>query len=118
MFNGERPGREAQETFRRRALESHLAVRTALEGRIFYVNYIWDVTPQPAYYPFSETPLLDNLGFMASHDPVALDAATFVLVQENLYDRARLPESGFEAVIAEAQRLGLGQPDAERVNLT
>ncbi len=118
LFNGQRPDPEAKEIFRRRALESHLAVRTAMEGRIFYVNYIWDVTPQPVYYPFSETPLLDNLGFMASHDPVALDAATFALIQENLYDSARLPETGFEAVIAEAKRLGLGRSNAERVHLT
>ncbi len=118
LFNGQRPDPEAQAIFRRRALESHLAVRTAMEGRVFYVNYIWDVTPQPVYYPFSETPLLDNLGFMASHDPVALDAATFALIQENLYDGAKLPETGFEAVIAEAERLGLGRTDAERVHLT
>ncbi len=118
MFNGERPSLEAQAIFRRRALESHLAVRTALEGRIFYVNYIWDVTPQPAYYPYSETPLLDNLGFMASHDPVALDAATLALIREKLPDRSRLPETGFKAVIAEAEQLGLGRPDTERVHLS
>jgi uncharacterized Fe-S center protein len=117
-FNGQRPAPEALQGFRRRVLESHLAVRAAMENRVFYVNYIWDVTPQPVYYPFSETPLLDNLGFLASHDPVALDAVTFALIQENLYDRARLPETGFEAVFAEAERLGLGQPDAERVHLS
>ncbi len=118
LFNGQRPAPEAQEIFQRRALECHLAVRNAMEGRIFYVNYIWDVTPQPVYYPFSETPLLDNLGFMASHDPVALDTATYALIQENLYDRAQLPETGFEGVIAEAEQLGLGRTDAERVHLT
>ncbi len=118
LFNGQRPSPEAQETFRSRALESHLAVRTAMEGRIFYVNLIWDVTPQPVYYPFSETPLLDNLGFMASHDPVALDAATFALIQKNLYDRSRLPETGFETVIADAERLGLGQTGTDCKHLS
>jgi uncharacterized Fe-S center protein len=118
MFNGQRPSREEVETFRRRALESHLAVRTAMEGRVFYVNFIWDVTPQPVYYPFSDTPMLNNMGFLASHDPVALDAVTYALIQENLYPSSRLPETGFEAVFAAAERLGLGQPDAQLEHLS
>jgi uncharacterized Fe-S center protein len=118
MFNGQRPSLEEQETFRRWALESHLAVRTAMEERVFYVNFIWDATPQPVYYPFSETPLLNNLGFLASHDPVALDAATYALIQKNLHAPSRLPDTGFEAVIAEAERLGLGQPDAQLEHLS
>jgi uncharacterized Fe-S center protein len=112
LFNGQRPKPEELKGFRHRALESHLAVRAAIEDRVFYVNYIWDVTPQPAYYPFSDTPLLENLGFMASHDPVALDAATYALIKENLPTPERIAETDFEAVIAEAERLGLGKPDA------
>jgi hypothetical protein len=111
LFNGQRPAPEDLRGFRHRALESHRAVRAAMEDRVFYVNYIWDVTPQPAYYPFSETPLLGNLGFMASHDPVALDAATHALIKENLPAPA-LADTAFEAVIADAEQLGLGKPDA------
>jgi uncharacterized Fe-S center protein len=111
IFNGRQPAAEALRCFRHRALESHLAVRAAMEGQVFYVNYIWDVTPQPAYYPFSDTPLLENLGFMASHDPVALDAATYALIKEYLPTPERIADTGFEAVIAQAERLGLGKPD-------
>jgi uncharacterized Fe-S center protein len=118
MFNGQRPSVEAQEVFRRRALESHCAVRTAMEARIFYVNFIWDVTPQPVYYPFSEAPLLDNLGFMASHDPVALDAATHALIRDNLYAPRRSAETAFDAVITVAEHLGLGKPDVELNHLS
>lgn len=108
LFNGQRPSMEDLRKFRWRALESHMAVRTALEERVFYINFLWDVTPQPEYYPFSEPPMLENLGFMASHDPVALDAATFALMKENAPAVHRIGETAFEEVIEEAERIGIG----------
>ena len=77
--------------------------------RVFYVNYLWDITPQPEYYPFSEAPLLTNLGFMASHDPVALDAATFAIIQERASDASRINKSAFEDVLQRAESMGLGK---------
>jgi len=112
LFNGQRPSAEDLRKFRRRALESHMAVRTALEERVFYINFLWDVTPQPEYYPFSEPPMLENLGFVASHDPVALDAATFALIKENAPAAPRIAETAFDAVIEDAARMGLGKKGA------
>ena len=108
MFNGQRPSTEDLRSFRQRALESHMAVRAAMEENIFYINFLWDVTPQPEYYPFSETPLLENLGFMASHDPVALDAATFALIKERVPANPIVAETAFDEVIKDAERMGLG----------
>ena len=79
-----------------------------MEDRVFYINYLWDITPQPEYYPFSESPMLSNLGFMASHDPVALDAATFALIRENGPDTQRIAETDFEEVIEQAERDEVG----------
>ena len=108
LFNGQRPSPEELRAFRIRALESHMAVRTAMEDRVFYVNFLWDITPQPEYYPFSESPMLANIGFMASHDPVALDAATFAVIKENAAVTPRIDETVFEEVIEHAERMGVG----------
>lgn len=115
LFNGHRPSTEELRAYRIRALESHLAVRNAMEDRVFYINYLWDVTPQPEYYPFSESPMTANLGFMASHDPVALDAATFAVVRDNGHDIPRIAETAFDEVIELAVRMGLGTK-GERLN--
>lgn len=110
LFNGQRPDAEVLETFKHRALESHLAVRTALESRVFYINYLWDITPQPEYYPYSEQPLGINLGFMAGTDPVAVDAATAALIDSQQQTAA--PEQtvpAFQELIARAEGMGLGR---------
>ncbi|GAB4264002.1 MAG: hypothetical protein Kow0092_15360 [Deferrisomatales bacterium] len=110
LFNGRRPAPEALARFRRRALEGHLGVREAMEGRVFYVNYLWDVTPHPEYFPFSAGPVAPNLGFLASRDPVALDAATWALLRDAAPAVAIEP---FAAVLAEAEALGLGSRDTD-----
>ncbi len=111
IFNDNRPSTERLEHFQRRALEGHLGVREAMEGKVFYVNYLWDVTPEPEYYPFSNQPIIPNLGFLASSDPVALDAATFSLLRE--FTQGKDPVADYTAVdytrvLAEAAKLGLG----------
>ncbi|MGC8604232.1 MAG: DUF362 domain-containing protein [Desulfomonilaceae bacterium] len=115
-FNGLSDSVEDLEMFCRRSLESHLGVAKSLNGSIFYVNYLWDVTVQPDYFPFSDSPFVENIGFLASNDPVALDAATYSLLQERLsvsgiekrnfiYERTNVE---FTNVLAQAEALGLG----------
>jgi uncharacterized Fe-S center protein len=108
LFNGQRVPSADRKAFQIRALESHCAVRKAMEDRVYYVNYLWDITPQPEYYPFSETPLVENLGFVASHDPVAVDAACCTLIQEHASDAAWSEDLAFEKVLGYAEGLGLG----------
>ena len=110
QFNGRQPALKDLTAFRRRALECHCAVRHAMAERVFYINVLWDITPQPEYYPYSETPMTDNLGFMAAHDAVALDAATLNLIKLYAPDAYRMGLADFEAVIADAEQMGIGRP--------
>lgn len=114
-FNGSRPDGEALRSFQRRALEGHLGVREAMEDRVFYVNYLWDVTPRPEYFPFSEGPVAPNLGFLASRDPVALDTATVQVLEQVLGDGSKASEAirertgaDYAGVLATAEEWGLG----------
>jgi uncharacterized Fe-S center protein len=111
LFNGREATAELKKRFRTRALESHIAVRHAMEQRIFYINYVWDVTLQPEYFPFSDPPLSANLGFIGSHDPVALDAATFALLKTHATAHRAITDTEFGAVVASSCELGLGQTE-------
>lgn len=110
-FNGHKPAVQDVKAFRRRALECLLGVRNSVDNRVFYINYLWDITPQPEYFPYSDGPLVGNLGFLASPDPVALDGATFNLL---LQEGARIEDgvaADFPDLLSEAENLGLGSSD-------
>ncbi|MBW2429164.1 MAG: DUF362 domain-containing protein [Deltaproteobacteria bacterium] len=109
IFNGLKPSRSNLSAFQSRAIESFLGVRSAVEGKLFFINYLWDVTPQPEFYPYSEKPLIENMGFLASHDPVAIDKATLDIIQEKgRCDFTDTSEIDFTAVLKEAERLEIG----------
>ena len=82
-----------------------------MEDRIFYVNYLWDITPQPEYFPYSDGPLVSNLGFLASTDPVALDGATFDLIRQEGACIENSVARDFPKLLDEAEASGLGSSD-------
>lgn len=111
-FNGVRPDGAALRGLWGRALEAHRAVRKAVSERVLYVNYLWDVTPQPEHFPFSGGPVVRNLGFLASRDPVALDAASFALLEGEQRGAVRDATTvDFGEVLSVSEALGLGQRD-------
>ena len=117
-FNGDTPSATSLLGLRQRALESHLGVRASVEGRLTYVNVLWDVTPRPEYFPFSEAPLFENLGFLVSSDPVALDAATAAILESATPSASREELKAFRDVLQAAESLGLGcaQPNVRRLS--
>jgi uncharacterized Fe-S center protein len=50
------------------------------KGKIAFVNFITDVSPQCDCYPFSDTPIVGNVGILLSLDAVAIDKASVDLV--------------------------------------
>jgi uncharacterized protein len=109
LFNGSKLPLPDLQAFQRRAVESHLGVKTAVEGRIFFINFLWDVTPQPEFYPFSESPVVTNKGFLASRDPVAIDRASLDIIQgEEFSLKESVNGVDFTAVLQEAERMGAG----------
>jgi uncharacterized Fe-S center protein len=109
LFNGQKPPLSDLHTFQRRALESFFGVQAAVEGKMFFINYLWDVTPHPEFYPYSGNPVIENKGFLASRDPVALDKATFDIIEEEGRRQISPPDKiNFNAVLQEAERMGIG----------
>jgi len=48
--------------------------------RTGYMNFLIRITPDCDCFPFSDTPIVPDIGILASRDPVAIDAASFDLV--------------------------------------
>jgi uncharacterized Fe-S center protein len=94
------------------------------QGRALFVNFVTQVSPACDCYGHSDSPIVPDIGLLASTDPVALDQACADLVNQarGLPETALLtsaepggdkfrgvhPEIDWEVTLEEAERLGLG----------
>jgi uncharacterized Fe-S center protein len=100
--------------------------------RIGYLNFVMDVSPQCDCYPFSDAPIVANVGILASLDPVAIDQASIDLInqQPGLKNtatkalkpgadkiRSVYPEIDWSIQIRHAERLGIGTSKYRLVEL-
>jgi uncharacterized Fe-S center protein len=56
----------------------------AHENRIAYMNFLMNITPDCDCVPWSDAPIVPDIGFLASTDPVAIDQASFDLVNKQM----------------------------------
>jgi uncharacterized Fe-S center protein len=117
------PAAERQE----RIAEACLAALQGKAQKACFFNLMLDVTPDGDDSPFSDAPVIADVGVLASRDPVALDQATldFFTMQPglpgtrlsdpNAPDKLAQLAPGADPVhlLAYAESLGLGQRDYE-----
>lgn len=119
--------------FMERLVEYALGAVTGKEGRVGYVNFLVNVTPDCDCVPWSDAPIVPDIGFLASTDPVALDKACLDLVNE----QAACPECKLEhglgfgedkftalwkwtrgdVTFVHGPAMGLGRPEYELVRI-
>ena len=103
------------------------------KGKVGYINFIMNVTPYCDCVPWSDAPIVPDIGILASNDPVAIDKACYDLVNEQIgFKNSMLKcnhESGadkFKGVwsnlngyrqISYGEEIGLGSSDYELIRL-
>ena len=109
--------------------EVALAVLKRKGGKKLFFNFLLDVTPDCDCFPSSDNPIVQNIGILASVDPVAIDMASADLVNrsrglpgsslksgfepgEDKF-RALYPKIDWEAQLEYAERIGLGERSYE-----
>jgi uncharacterized protein len=50
------------------------------KGKVGYMNFLMNITPDCDCLPWSDRPIVPDIGILVSNDPVALDAASYDLV--------------------------------------
>jgi hypothetical protein len=68
--------------FIERMVEYAAGVVQEKTGKIIYLNFVLSVTPDCDCVPWSEAPIVPDIGFLASVDPVAIDAASVDLIND------------------------------------
>ena len=67
----------------RRIADSALATMMTKEaGKCFFMNFAIDITPSCDCYGWTDTPIVNGLGILASLDPVAVDKACIELMNQ------------------------------------
>lgn len=124
---------ESTDIFQQKMVEYLQAIAAAKRGRIGYVNFITDVHPLCDCYGVAKVPIVPDIGVVASLDPVAIDQASYDLVNEappardcSLSDAYRRGGDKFRDLHPEvdptiqlryAEELGLGTRDYELIEI-
>jgi uncharacterized Fe-S center protein len=72
-------------------------VAKALDGRVGYMNFLTNITPDCDCCPWSDAPIVPDISFLASTDPVAIDQASFDLVNAQIGLAGSMLENGLGA---------------------
>jgi hypothetical protein len=68
------------ESLQEKMVEYCIGVTKGKEGKIGYVNFVMNVTPHCDCAGWSDIPIVNDIGILASKDPVAIDQASADLV--------------------------------------
>jgi uncharacterized Fe-S center protein len=52
------------------------------QNKVCYINFLMDITPDCDCVPWSDSPIVPDIGILASIDPVAIDVASYHLVNQ------------------------------------
>ncbi len=97
----------------RKMAEHALGAIKGKEGKAIYLNFLINITPICDCYPHSERPFMEDIGILASRDPVAIDQASVDLINRDGRDRFREihPHIDWEIQLEHAESIGLGRRD-------
>jgi len=103
------------------------------KGKALYLNFLTQISPACDCYGYSDTPIVNDVGILASEDPVAIDQASVDLVNqqsgnhasklpknwENGEDkfRALYPEVDWSIQLSYAEEIGLGTREYELIKV-
>jgi hypothetical protein len=103
------------------------------KGRALYLNFLTQISPACDCYGYSDTPIVNDVGILASEDPVAIDQASVDLVNRQSGNhasklpkhwgngedkfRALYPEVDWSIQLSYAEEIGLGTRDYELIKI-
>lgn len=103
------------------------------QNKVGYINFLMNITPDCDCVPWSDAPIVSDIGIVASTDPVAIDAASLDLVNEQcglknslLHHNFDKGEDKFKGVwgkidgeiqLRYGEKIGLGNMDYELIKI-
>jgi hypothetical protein len=105
------PSKENIPEFQRRLAEaSSIVLSTFKPSKICFLNFLLSVTSHCDCFDYSDIPIVQDMGILASFDPVAIDQASLEMINsslgKSLYEIVKVD---YEPQFAHAEKIGLGK---------
>jgi uncharacterized protein len=108
------------DTAQRKIVEYTLGALKGKEKKSAFFNFLLRITPSCDCWDFSDAPVVEDIGIVASRDIVAIDQASLDLVNEaagrDIFNEM-YPAANWPAQLAYAEEMGLGSREYELVSL-
>lgn len=104
----------------KRMVEHALGVIKIKSGRIGFINYLINITKDCDCMATSQKPIINDIGFLASKDPVALDNATLDFISEKAgknIGELSYPGIDVKAQIKHGEKIGLGSSEYKLIEI-
>ena len=111
---------ESSESFQKKMIEYAYGVDKVLKSKIIYINVLTSISPACDCYPGNDKPITNDIGFLASLDPVAIDKASYDLViKEAKLDPFKkiYPNINPNIQFEYAKEIGLGSIEYELIRI-
>lgn len=124
---------QTSKDFHKLLAEHALGVVLGKEKKALYFNFLLQIVPACDCFPFSDAPIVSDIGILASRDPVAVDRAALDLVDRaaglpNTRLGARVkphtkkfrvlyPDVRYEEQFEHAEKIGLGTQEYELIEV-
>lgn len=119
--------------FQKKMVEYTFAVLKGKQGKALFLNFLTDITPACDCYGHSDTPIVQNIGILASKDPVAIEQASVDLVNRQMATegsclttlreqgddkfRGVYPQIDWGIQLEHAEKIGLGTRKYELITI-
>jgi hypothetical protein len=105
------PRKENIPEFQRRLAEaSSIVLSTFQPSKVCFLNFLLSVTSHCDCFDYSDIPIVQDIGILASFDPVAIDQASLEMINsslgKSLYEIVKVD---YEPQFAHAEKIGLGK---------
>jgi uncharacterized Fe-S center protein len=124
---------EAPDIFQKKMVEYAAGALEGKKKKSIFINFLLQISPACDCYPNSDAPIVRDIGIVASRDPVAIDAASCDLVNNEesipntaIKDRLKKGEDKWHALypaidweyqLEHARKMGLGSREYTLVRI-
>ncbi|MCK4797652.1 MAG: DUF362 domain-containing protein [Spirochaetes bacterium] len=104
----------------RKMVEYAYGLNKALKSKIIYINILMSMSPACDCYPGNDKPVANDIGFLASCDPVAIDKASYDLVIKEANEdpfKKIYPDIDPDIQFEHTQKIGFGSVEYKLVKI-